>query len=553
MAVLAVLLAGCRSGWRSSSTAPVPAKPPQETARLTSAEVERRADAHAYFATGLIHDLREEPEAAEAAFAHALEKDPTNEPLLIELSQRLLQRRQTDRALDLLEPATSRAGASPQVWMWYGTALAQAGRANEAVNAQETALKGDPKLLFSYYALVYLALERKDVPGALAVIDRAIARDDWDASQLIGMAEMLSGNARSRALPAADTKPRVLRLLERAARLAPTEPSLLHGMADLYRRNGELDRATQLYEELLEKAGANPGATAILREQLIQLYYLAGRRADASRLLRDVMRENPNNPRVHYLLGSLAAQAREPGEAVTHFERAVALDPSFEPAYYDLAISQAGAGQTDAALSTLEKTRARFKHNFQLEFVTGIVQAAAKRYPDALKSFTSAELLAKSGDPERLNHIFYFQVGAASERAGRYDEAEAAFRRCLELAPDYAEALNYLGYMWAERGVNLDEAHQLIARAVAAEPESAAFLDSMAWVLFKQGKTTEALDWMERALQRIEKPDATLLDHHGDILWALGREEEARAAWRKSLEIEANDAIREKLERGTIR
>jgi tetratricopeptide (TPR) repeat protein len=337
--------------------------------------------------------------------------------------------------------------------------------------------------------------------------------------------------------------------LERAARLTPSEPSLLHRMADLYRASGELDRATKFYEELLEKAGANPGATAILRQQLIQLYYIAGRRADASRLLREVVRENPNDPRVHYLLGSLAAQGREPAEAVGHFERAVALDASFEPAYYDLAISQLSAGQVEAALATLEKARERFKLNFQLEFVTGIALAAAKRYTDALKSYTSAELLARSGDPDRLNHIFYFQVGAANERAGRYEEAEAAFRRCLELAPDYPEALNYLGYMWAERGVNLEEARDLIAKAVAAEPESAAFLDSMAWVLFKLGKPAEALEWMERALQHSEKPDATLLDHHGDILWALGRDEEARAAWRKSLEVEASEAIREKLER----
>jgi predicted negative regulator of RcsB-dependent stress response len=58
---------------------------------------------------------------------------------------------------------------------------------------------------------------------------------------------------------------------------------------------------------------------------------------------------------------------------------------------------------------------------------------------------------------------------------------------------------------------------------------------------------------MERALKESEKPDATLLDHHGDILWELGRHEEARAAWRKSLEIEASDAIREKLDQRATR
>ncbi len=549
-----VLLAtGCVSGWRSQSPAPATTAGSGGSPRLSDPEVERRAEAHARYAAGLIHDLRDEPAEAESEFVRALEKDPDNEPLVIELGQRLLQRRQTEQALGLLHAASARQDASPALWAWYGAALAQAGRTNDAVAAHRTALQGDRKLLFAYYGLIHLELQQKNVSGALAAVDQAMAQEDWDAPQLIGLAEMLAGNQRAKALPAEETKPRIITLLDRATRLSPTEPILLNRLADLYRSLGELDRATKFYEELLEKAGANPAATAVLREQLIQLYFIGGRRADASRLLREIVRENPTNPRVHYLLGSLAAQAREPAEAVTHFERAVAMDADFEPAYYDLALNQVSAGQVEAGLATLERARARFKLSFALEFTTGVVQAAAKRYSAALQSYTSAELLAKTGDPDRLNHIFYFQVGAANERVGRYEEAETAFRRCLELDPDNAEALNYLGYMWTERGVRLAEAHDMIAKALVVEPDSAAFLDSMAWVLFKQGKPAEALPFMERALKESEKPDATLLDHHGDILWELGRHEEARAAWRKSLEIEASDAIREKLDQRATR
>jgi Flp pilus assembly protein TadD len=144
--------------------------------------------------------------------------------------------------------------------------------------------------------------------------------------------------------------------------------------------------------------------------------------------------------------------------------------------------------------------------------------------------------------------MFYFQLGAAHERAGHLEEAESYLNKALELAPEDTETLNYLGYMWADKGVRLDEAKVLIERALKLEPKNAAFLDSLAWVLFRQQKFEEALAQMEAALANLQEPDATIYDHQGDILAALGRMDEARKAWAKSLELEPNDGIRRKLE-----
>ncbi len=91
----------------------------------------------------------------------------------------------------------------------------------------------------------------------------------------------------------------------------------------------------------------------------------------------------------------------------------------------------------------------------------------------------------------------------------------------------------------------------MIEQALKAEPENAAFLDSMAWVLHKQKDHKRALEWMLKALKHSDEPDATLYDHLGDIYAALKRPDEAREAWRKSLEIEASDEVRNKLESGT--
>ena len=60
-----------------------------------------------------------------------------------------------------------------------------------------------------------------------------------------------------------------------------------------------------------------------------------------------------------------------------------------------------------------------------------------------------------------------FELGAVLDKQKRYAEAEAAFRQVLARDPDHADALNYLGYMLAERGERLDESVDLVKRALA--------------------------------------------------------------------------------------
>ena len=102
--------------------------------------------------------------------------------------------------------------------------------------------------------------------------------------------------------------------------------------------------------------------------------------------------------------------------------------------------------------------------------------------------------------------------------------------------------------MWAEHGIKLAKARELIEKAVKLEPKNAAYLDSLGWVLFKQGQPKQALDYILKAAELSKEPDATVYDHLGDIYAALNEADKARAAWGKSLSLEANDQVRKKLE-----
>jgi tetratricopeptide (TPR) repeat protein len=141
-----------------------------------------------------------------------------------------------------------------------------------------------------------------------------------------------------------------------------------------------------------------------------------------------------------------------------------------------------------------------------------------------------------------------FLLGAAYERSGQRDKAVAEFRRVLKVDPDFHAALNYLGYTFAEAGVNLDEALKLVSRAVALDPDNGAYVDSLGWTYYRLGRPEQARNYLERAA-RLEPEDATLQEHLGDVYVALGQKERARQAYQRALELGGDNAdqVRRKL------
>jgi tetratricopeptide (TPR) repeat protein len=120
--------------------------------------------------------------------------------------------------------------------------------------------------------------------------------------------------------------------------------------------------------------------------------------------------------------------------------------------------------------------------------------------------------------------------------------------RTIELNPEHVEALNYLGYSYADRGINLDDALELIEKAVELEPERGYIRDSLGWVYFKKGMYKEALREIKKASD-IEKDDPLILEHLGDVYLKLDNREAASEAWHKSLEFhEKQEGLKERVE-----
>ena len=540
--LLAGLLAGC------STTHKPPASQAQDSdenrdEQYSAEASEKRAEAHARYANAVLFDINEEPEKAADEFYKAALTDPDDEDLVLEASQRLLQLKEAEKAREVLVKATRSKDAPGILFAQLGRVYAVLGKKELAIEANRTAIRKMPDSLLGYRNLAQLYLQNNQLEQGLKVLDDAARRKDADAGFLTDLGELYAAYARVSKTDNPKIKNQAVEVLNRAEKLQSNNPVLMKKLADGFASLGQPAKATELYLKLVERFPTLPG----LREKLAEFYLRAEDRKKAAEQLRALVKNNPTNPQLYYVLGSIAYEDKDPKQAIEYFNKAILLNPDLEQAYYDLAGAQINANQPKVALRTLESATKKFQDNFVSEFFTSLAYGRMKDYTNSLKHLTTAEVIARATDTNRLTHVFYFQLGAAYERCQKFDEAEKNFRKCLSIQPDFAEALNYLGYMWADRGENLPEARKMIEQAVKLEPKNAAFLDSLGWVFFKMGQPQQAVDPLLKSIENSEEPDATLFEHLGDVYGALHQTEKAREAYRKSLTIEPNPVVQKKL------
>lgn len=187
-------------------------------------------------------------------------------------------------------------------------------------------------------------------------------------------------------------------------------------------------------------------------------------------------------------------------------------------------------GKTDEAASDLKKMfDGKTDRNTYVALAD--VYDKGRKFDDMAKSLDSAEKLSTTDD-DKIG--VWFMRGAMYERTNRVDKAEVEFRKVLKADPDNAGAMNYIGYMLADRNQRLQEALTIILQALEREPGNGAYLDSVGWAYFKLGRLEEAEKSLRRAVDKTPR-DPTVHDHLAEALMKEGKVGEAVAQWQISL------------------
>jgi len=401
------------------------------------------------------------------------------------------QRRWTDAA-NAYQRALAASPRNADLKAQYAAALINAGGKESLTKARDllgevvAARPADVRALFQ---LSQVQRRLGDLPAAEASARQVIARNDRSPMGYYALALALEEQRQYQGVVDA-LAPAAAEFRARAsANPASDLGLLLPHLGFAYQELGDYDKAIATFDEAHTVAPADAAVTAYLAQANLS----AGRYAAALEITRKARADNPGELR----FARLEAQALRQ------------------------------SGKADQAVSVLQDF-AKKQDNPEAYVALAQIYVDTKHGPEAVKVLQDAQ--AKFPGDTTIG----FELGAVLDKQKRFTDAEAAFRHVLEKEPDNAPALNYIGYMLAERGERLGESVDLLKKALEIEPDNGSYLDSLGWAYYKSDRLDLARTNLARAADQL-KANSVIQDHYGDVLFKLSQYDDAIAAWTRAL------------------
>jgi len=484
---------------------------------------------------GQLYTVKHQPEKAEAEFKTAQAIEPESEDVVLNLARLYAESGNMQQAVKAIE-AVPVDGRSPKMEFTLGALYDQMKQPKDAIAAYKRAEDMEPGDLQTVDALAQALLNNDQLDDALKQYkDLAEASPD-DAEPLIHIAEI---ERRQGKYEDALTVVRKARKMDPNSLEAGFNEGLLLDILD------RLDEAIQVYQEMVDSPQVSHANGAYTEEEKNNRSIFLERLGTVS------LEENKLDlaigayQKMIDLGGSIAVRgyqgeidayrgAHEYDKSLDVARKAVAADPKDRDLKMMLAGELADQGHPDEgvamAKSLLEGATPEEQRGVWLAI--GQINVRLHRWKDAEDAIDKSEPLATK--KEDRTYLFFMR-GELAERQKHYDQAEQYFNQALALDPENANTLNYLGYMWADRGEKLPEALKMIRKAVDIEPMNGAYRDSLGWVYFKMGEYELAEDNLRQAVNR-DQTDPTVHMHLGDLYEKTGRIRLAAAQWQLSMD-----------------
>ena len=482
----------------------------------------------------------------------AIELDPDSAFLLVSLAEVKLKIGQVREALEYIDKAIKLEPSFRTPYLMAGSVMAAAGKNAEAVVYLRKAVELDPDKEDAYLQLAVSLTRMFEYEEAVSTLKALI---NINKESVLGYYYL--GKTYGQMKLYHDAVGYFSKTLE----LRPDFDQAGIDMAAAYEALGDYDKAIETYKELV---GEEDSKVAVL-QRLIQLLIQQRRYNDALEYLHLAVDSGYGGQEIMRKIGLIHMELDQFDEAIQVFGTMLEKDPdAFQVRFY-LGLAFEEKGDLDSASSEFNKIPKDsgiyidaighiafiLKEKGKPELAIEALKTAIDDNPRQLELYLNLsslyEALEKLDDAlallldaekrfERETRL-QFRIGVLYDALGKRAESIERMKIVISINPLDAQALNFIGYTYAEMGINLEEALSHLKKAVEIRPNDGFILDSLGWVYFKLKKYDEAVRYLEEAVALVPD-DLTIAEHLGDVYLARREYKKALASYRKALEIE---------------
>ena len=496
---------------------------------------------------GRLYRLNNDLQKAENEFKTAVRLQPTSEEAVTTLAYLYNELGDTSRAAQVLSSVPD-AGRSAKLYSALGYTYEQQKEYKQAIAAYRHAIELDRDNLDAIRGLAQNLLNDGQTEAALEQYKVIADANPEDAQTYLRIAEIYRRQGKFDV---------ALDNLKKASSMVQDSVEVPYNMAAIYQSQGRYDEAIQVMKDLLQKTEKSENTysqgeksnRAVFLERLGSIYRDAGNNQAAVDTFRQMIAlgGDENMERGYQELIDTWREAKDWQKATEFAKEAVQKLPKSRDLKMVYAAQQADLGNPDQALKEVRAMLNGTPDDRSVYITLAQMNTRLKRFSEAEQALDKAEQLsAKADDKEYV----WFLRGSTFERQKKYAEAEQQFRKVLASDPQYAQALNYLGYMLADQNMKLEEALALVKRAVELDPANGAYLDSLGWAYYRLGKYDLAEENLVKASQKINT-DPTVHSHLGDLYQKTGRLKQAATHWERALN-EWNRTIVPEIDQDTV-
>lgn len=507
-----------------------------------------RVCAYFNFLWGSHAEYNQDLEASLDAFEKALACDPSSVVIAKKIPVLLIKMGETDQAADWLVKSIERDPTDKSQYLLLAHIRIQQMNRAEAVRLYQEALAKDPDdsgvlvrlgILYSqqmeldkaeeifrsllakkqeeYYAWLYLGrlldLRQKNDEAA-AAYEKALALN-WSADLVYEMVDFYADQ---------EKYGEAMRLYDSVLKQEPDNERALLGRVQTLMSMGEDQRALDELRRL-QKESKHPDR---LDTSVSKLLLRLGHTAEAKMLL-EKHRQDRESMEARYLLALIAYQDHDFKKALSYLRGISPRNDAYPEAVYLQVRILREMGENGQCVSLLMKNISDPELRQPLFFAL-----LSSLYQEQDKNIAAMEVLNSGIRLYPTNEQILFEHALLLGKTGKPMEALQSMEKVLQLHPGNPEALNFIGYTWADQNINLDKALTYIQQAAAIKPDSGFIRDSLGWAYFRLGKKEKARDELLKALE-LEPEDPDIHEHLGDVYLSLHMLDQAILSYKNAL------------------